>query len=191
MMKSNQVISISKSISTVQPKILTGFEDRSDFLELFIMRKSVPPLACFSHRTHIVSKCYISFSSELIPTMAETFKIFCTVEKLYNLSGVSTGKSNQKCQIFVKRALLMQSMAFCGIASLAFLVYEAKIMQEYSLCFYIITTMFGCNYFYVITVWKMPMIESLIEKFGQFFRASKLSYRNCGFGQKFAIAMMF
>lgn len=105
--------------------------------------------------------------------MAAPIKLLQCIQGFYQKMSVQPSQSNQICAPNVKSVSNYLSMiSFCK-ASLAFLLFEATLTEEYSKSFYATISSLFLSTFFLIQAWKMLKILKIIEKMEKFLAQSE------------------
>lgn len=105
--------------------------------------------------------------------MTGTIKLFQHLGTVFQAITVLPSEQNQKRTIFWKRLFYFSSMILYVIGSLAFLMFEAKLISEYCDSFYLFSTESATTCYFVIYIRSMPEISAFLEKLNTFFQESK------------------
>ena len=104
--------------------------------------------------------------------MAESLKLFKRLEKILESMAVPSSGQIPKSTIIWKRTFFFLSMILYIIASLAYFVFEAKLVSEYCDSFYLFTTESTTTLYLFTYIRKMPRIAAFIDKLNDFFLES-------------------
>lgn len=111
--------------------------------------------------------------------MARPLKLFQFIRKSYRLLDIDLGQSRQQnCQLNLKILLTLLCMILMLVLTSAFILFEAKTMQDYSTCFTGFFMEFFIMIFFIINLLKIPKIINLIEMMEAFIEESKCEL-NC------------
>lgn len=115
------------------------------------------------------------FSVISIAMAARRLKLLHFTQEVYQDMGIYPRQSNLNWHSINWRIIFMLvSFIQMFIFSLAFLIFEADNIIDVGTAFYTVNSEFCCIVYYLVLMYKMPKILTLIENFEKFIKNSKL-----------------
>lgn len=113
------------------------------------------------------------FSFTLNVMMTGSIKLFQHLETIFQLITVLPLVQKQKRAVFWKRLFYFLSMILYVIGSVAFLMFEAKVISEFCDAFYLFSTESATTCYLIIYIRTMPKISAFLNKLNAVFQESK------------------
>lgn len=113
------------------------------------------------------------FSLILNVMMTGSIKLFQHLETIFQLITVLPLVQKQKRAVFWKRSFYFLSMILYVIGSVAFLMFEAKVISEFCDAFYLFSTESATTCYLIIYIRTMPKISAFLNKLNTVFQESK------------------
>lgn len=105
--------------------------------------------------------------------MAGPVRLFVNVQRFFHISGIVPPQINSKWRLNWKNYLILYSLMQMFIATMAFCIFEAKTLFDYSSCAFICSTELACFIAYLLQSFGIVNILNWIQSFDELIETSK------------------
>lgn len=111
-------------------------------------------------------------------------ELFRYVRKCYQTLGVYPVQSNQNSRFNLRNLFILMCILQMFTSSLAYFLFEAKLIGEFADSFFMVSSTLNCAFYFLISIFKISNILTLIGEFEQFIEKSKFKTLSRKMSQK-------
>lgn len=172
---SNAYLYFSMSISWEQNILETNF--LLSFFIIYSIKNSSSEACARAVKFYYIYKWSFELMfrfSWIVLVMADQTMLFYSLRELYQRLCFYSPETNQTHPFNWKIIFCVSSIILMFITSFSFFLWKAETLDEYGTSFYGSVTQLSAALYFVIVVWKMPVILKLLRSFEDFIESSEL-----------------